>query len=220
MVPTRRGFGDIVSVPAMAPVIPQSQLPQALQTNWLAWRRPLFTPNTYDAAIAKESDFWAWAQRHGGLKSCCRIPELGAPIWSTPPHQVMPSNGLRMAQTFALNTASIPFTGVDTIVGQFVVPEGWDGAITNLAIDFTGNGFVQGSASIVWRLKIGQRFAKNSGNVLITVGDLKDQLVVPGSSWKLISGQTVQLIANIPVGSPVSGGQVLMAVIGWTYPRR
>jgi hypothetical protein len=85
---------------------------------------------------------------------------------------------------------------------------------------FNGTGFDEGSGNIVWRALVGQRFLKTLGNVMFTFGDLSTALSVPGSSWPIISQQTVQLFANIPIGSPVTGGQVFAGVLGWTYPRR
>ena len=216
-------LGDLISAPVPAqPILPQASLPVSLQNGgaWLSFRRPLFTPNDYDAQIDKESSYWKWIAMHGGIKSCCRIPELGTPIWSQPPWQVMPSSGLRLNQVYVADTGTVPFDGADHLLGEFVVEEGYDGAVTNFAFGFTGNGFTQGSGNLIWRVKIGQRYAHNLGNVTIAIGDITDQFAIPGSSWRLISGQTVQIFVNIPAGSPINGGQILGATIGWTYPRR
>jgi hypothetical protein len=208
------------------PIVPDSSLPPALkrQSQILDAAVHLFVPNGWDNAIARENALWTWIRAHGGLKSCCRIPELGAPIWSIPPFIQMPSNGVVERQIFsqpltAFQTAG-SFNGIDTIIGQWQVPKGYDGAITHFLALFTGDGFDDGSGEIIWRLKIGQRYAKNLGNVTFTYGDLNTALLVEGQSIRLISGQTVSLIANIPSTSFVSGGRVFGGTLGWTYPRR
>ena len=209
-------------------LIPDSALPHSLkrQSQILTALVRLFTPNGWDNAIARESALWTWIAAHGGLKSCCRIPELGAPVYVTPPFLEMPSNGIAERQIFPQPLAFFQtgvggaFTGVDTIIGQWVVPRGYDGAITHVLFVYTGDGFDQGSGNIVWRVKVGQRYAKNLGNATFTYGDLNTALLVPGQSIPLISGQTVQLIVNIPVGSPINGGSIIGGTLGWTYPRR
>jgi hypothetical protein len=222
------GPGAHVRPYAPNPIIPDSMLPDPLQrqSGILNDNARLFTPNGWDDVISQESGLWSWIRAHGGLKSCCRIPELGAPIYALPPFVEMPSNGIVERQIFSQPLSAFgspgPFTGVDTVIGQWQVPRGYDGAITHFLAFFTGNGFIDGAtpANITWRLKIGQRFAKNLGAVTFTYGDLQTALLVPGQSIRLISGQTVTVYANIPVGSPVNGGLVFGGTLGWIYPRR
>ena len=209
-----------------APIVPDSDLPFALKRAGVFGQQPeLFQFNEEDAELAREANLWQWIARHGGLKNCCRIPELGAPIYSYPPWQVMPSNGIRFGPGNMyfqpLSAFGAPFfTGVNVVLGEFECELGYDGAITHFICGFTGVGHDEGSGDIVWRLKIGQRYAKSIGNVQTTYGSLQTALTVPGSSYRIISGQTIQLIASIPAGSPVNGGRVFAGVMGWTYPRR
>lgn len=217
-------IGKPVSAFARSSILPDSILPAPLQRAGMLNRQSIYRTTAYDQAIAGESRFWEWIASHGGIKTCCRIPEMGAPIYSYPPWQVMPSSGLRFQEIFFQTLANVsggpPFNGVDTVLGNFRCEVGFDGVITHFVCGFTGNGFDDGSGQILWRLKIGQRFAKTLGSVNFTFGDLQTALTVPGSGYRMISGQTVQLIANIPNGSPVNGGRVFAGVIGWTYPRR
>jgi hypothetical protein len=223
----RGGPGMTVNAYTRSAIIPDPLLPLALKRQGILNQKPLFTFNEFDANIAREARFWEWVREHGGLKSCCRIPELGAPIYSIAPWVAMPSNGLRIGPNdgiFFLPTNQIsgggPFTGVDTLLGTFRCEIGYDGVITHFICGFTGSNFDDGSGNIVWRLQIGQRFAKGVGNVTFTFGSLQTALTVPGSSYRMISGQTVKVFANIPPGSPVSGGQVFGGFLGWVYPRR
>lgn len=210
------------------PILPDAMLPEALrrQSQILNAASRLFVQNGWDDLVARETAAWSWIRAHGGLKSCCRIPELGAPIYAIPPFIEMPSNGETRREIFQQPLATFQsgggFTGLDTVVGQWQVPKGYDGAITHFLSFFTGTGFIDGATppNITWRLKIGQRYAKNLGAVTFTYGDLKTALLVPGQSIRLISGQTVTILANIPAGSPVVGGLVFGGTLGWVYPRR
>lgn len=208
-----------------APVLPDSMLPATLQRGNPLLRHAIFYPNAYDRVLMKRTQLWGYIASHGGLKSCCRIPELGAPIWDKPPWMVMPSQAEPFQEMFSLPIASVsgggPFDGTDTVIGQFVVPNGYDGALNRFVCQFTGNGFLDFSGFIVWRVMVGQRFARNLGNVQNTYGDYQTAFLVPGAdNMRLVSGQTITLIANIPVGSPVSDGFVTAGAFGWFYPRR
>jgi len=222
------GPGGRSSPYAHQPILPDSMLPEALQrqSRLLNDASRLFDPNGWDDQIDRETAFWSWIQAHGGLKSCCRIPELGAPIYAIPPFIEMPSNGIVRRKIFSQPLSTFQsggaFTGLDTVVGSWQVDKGYDGAITHFLAFFTGTGFIDGAtpANITWRLKIGQRYAKDLGAVTFTYGDLQTALLVPGQSLRLISGQTVTIFANIPLGSPVSGGLVFGGTLGWIYPRR
>jgi len=230
-------LGDILTLPPQGQpaspnfwhpaMVPDSSLPSAIKRRSPSIppeRVRLFGPNGWDNVIWREAAMWSWIRAHGGLKSCCRIPELGAPVYATPPFLEMPSNGIPQRQIFfqplsAFQTAGV-FNGTDTVIGSWQVPKGYDGAITHFLAQFTGDGFLDGSGAIVWRLMIGQRYAKNLGNITFTYGDFNTALLVPGESIRLISGQTVSLIGNIPASSPVTSGNVFAGTLGWTYPRR
>jgi hypothetical protein len=206
---------------APEPILPDSMLPAALQRSNPLLQFPSYTPNQFDAKMLREAAAWRWISLHGGLKDCCRIPELGAPVWDTPPWQSMPSNGIPMSQMFSQLTASFPFDGSDTLLGAFQVPSGFDGAINRFVCSFTGTGFTDFSGSIVWRLMVGSRFARDLGNVVNTYGSFQTAFLVPGSDIiRLTSGQSVLLFASIPNGSPVTGGAVAAGAFGWLYPRR
>jgi hypothetical protein len=198
-------------------ILPEQYLPPALQQH--IPQDDLFIRNHWDWEVFREAALWNYVAAHGGIHSCCYIPELGAPIWSQPPWQVMPSQGLRIEKMFSAPTGS--FTpGVDTIIGTYLIPSGWDGAINRFICQFTGTGFDDFSGNIVWRLQINKRFAKNLGNVINTYGDFQSAFIVPGDAIRVISNQTLNLIVNVPAGSPVAGGVVAAGIFGWIYPRR
>ena len=165
-----------------------------------------------------------WVASHGGLKSCCRIPRLGAPIYDAPPWMVMPQQGIVIRQPFqqpitAFQSEGV-FSGTDVLLGQFNIETGYDGVLNNFVFAFNGSGFVDGAGSILWRVKIDQRYAKDLGNFDRTFGSFTDAFNIPWSGIRVISGQTISIYANVQENSPISGGFISGAVFGWTYPRR
>lgn len=224
-------FSNIRSFDGSAPykreaILPDQILPAPLkrESQILKHQQALWEPTRHDLALLRQSAVWRWISEHGGLKGCCRIPELGAPVWAIPPWIQKPSNGLDFEKMFfqpltAFQTLGV-FNGVDTVIGQWRVPNAWDGAIKKVVFGFTGDGHIEGSGDIVWRLKIGQRFANDFGKVLNTYGSLQTALLVQQQNIQVISGQTITLIGNIPATSSVSGGQVFAGSFGWYWPRR
>jgi len=207
-----------------SPIIPDSWLPDVLKRIQPA--PDVFRANRWDLELLGEADIWNYVASHGGIQTCCQIPDLGAPIWNQPPWQAMPSQGKELNLFFSQPTNTIsgapgPFDGTDTVIGQYRCPIGWDAAISKVVFGFTGNGFDDFSGNLFWRLMVGKRFVKNLGNVQNTFGSLQTALLVPGrATAQVISGQTITILAAIPNGSPVNGGRVTAAVLGWEYPRR
>lgn len=208
-------------------LMPDSILPPVLQRTNPLLRQISYAANYWDQRIKKRASIWSWIAEHGGMTKCCRLPQLGAPIYDQPPWMTMPSQAEKLEQMFSqpisvFQDSGGAFTGVDVVLGQFVVDNGYDGTINRFVTNFNGTGFQDFSGSIVWRLQVNNRFARNLGNVQNTFGDFKTAFVVPGAdNIRLVSQQTVTVLANIPVGSPVSGpGWVTAGVFGWMYPRR
>ena len=209
------------------PIIPDRFLPPALQRQ-LVDRKSVTSPNDYDQAILQEAWAWKTISEHGGIKSCCRIPELGAPVYDNPPWLTMPSGGIPYKFMFSLlTTAFAPFAGVDIPLQDpngntfFQVPFGWDGVIQRVIFGFTGAGLDEFSGNIVWRIRVGMRYGKNIGNVVNQLGSFTNSASESSnSSIRLVSGQSVTMLGNIPALSPVAGGRVTAGVFGWFYPRR
>lgn len=209
-------------------IIPDSQLPPTLsrESQILLAAQGLFVPTAEgDMAILQESALWRWISENGGLKGCCGIADLNSPLHSAidPLHQ-KPRHGIDFQKPFfqplsAFQSAGA-FTGLDVVIGQWQVPIGFDGVLKKIVFGFTGDGFIESSQSIVWRLQYGQRYARDFGNVINTYGDLQTALLVQDNNIEVISGQTITLIANIAVNAPVSSGQVFAGTFGWIWSRR
>lgn len=234
------GMGDVVSVPQpdqgpltpdMAkiwppqPILPDSVLPDALK-RVKPGNRPFFSPNGNDQAMLQQAAIWTYVAQNGGPDQCCRIPELQTPVYNQDPRIVMPSGSQRYEKTFPLAAANISgggpgFGGGDTVLGNFQVEIGWDGVINRVVFSCNDPSFTDFSGYVTWRLKIGQRYAKDLGNVQNSYGSYATAFLVPGSYIPLISGQTVQLIANIAANAPINNASKITAgVFGWFYSRR
>ena len=208
------------------PILPDSMLPPVIRRD--NQPKPVqWNPTKYDMALISRAKKWQWVAAHGGLKSCCRIPELGAPIWDDPPWEVMPSNAVPIpGEMNGLPIAAFQsggvFTGLDVLILQIRVPSGYDGVINKFVAQTSGvTGYDDFSGNIIWRLQYGVRYARTLGNVTNTFGSFQNSLLVPGVySIRVVSDQTNQVFANVPVGSPVAGGSIGAAVFGWFYPRR
>lgn len=218
---------------APTPILPDAILPRALRRDQPLGATYPSQPNKHDALLAGEAALWLWISEHGGLKSCCRVPEQGAPVWDSPDWKTMPSQGEQFNKPFSLPLTAIsgggPYNGEDTLLlgsdgtGGFRVPIGYDGAINRFVASVSAQtaGWEEFSGDIVWRLKINARYARNLGNIQNTYGGFETAFLVPGTDIiRLVSGQTVQVYASIPEGSPVAGGTVQAGVFGWFSPRR
>lgn len=211
------------------PWAPEFILPDAMLPVGLRRTRPDFgpfwSPNAYDQRILREAFTWKWITEHGGLKGCCRIGELGAPIYDTPPWLEMPANGIRLEKMFsqpitAFEDGDGAFTGLDVVIGSYRIPFGFDASIVKVVVQtFNVTGWEEFSGNIIWRVKVGQRYLKSLGNITNTYGSFTNAMLTPLSAHRVISGQTVQLIANVPVGSPAAGGVIAAGFFGWEYPR-
>lgn len=179
-----------------------SQIPAALA------RR--MTPNKACRMLQANSAAWD--------TYCAGMPEYDS---SKSPYANMPPGGRQLQQIASLPLSSITL-GLDTAILTVQCPSGYDGIITHVTNFFTGTGFVEGSGGIAWRLKIGNKYARNLGNILFTYGSLNDPFIIPGAGIPIVSGQTATYFVNVPVISPVggSGATVICALLGWFYGRK
>lgn len=219
------GYGPVPVQWTPPSILPDSVLPPALKRVQTE-TDPLWFPNMYDQQILQQAAVWKYVAENGGLDVTSRITELGVPVYDQDPRLVMPTNAIRFEKVFPLAMTAVsggsPYNGTDTVLGVFNVDIGYDGIINRFVCSVEGDGgtFHDFTGSVIWRVKIGVRFARDLGNVQNTRGDYHSAFPVPGSYIPLLSGQTVKLIANIPNLSPVNGGIVTAGIFGWIYPRR
>lgn len=210
------------------PILPDSMQPPAIQRSNPLIAPAQWTRNKWDYEILARARKWEWVAKNGGLKSCCRIPEAGRPIWNEPPWQVMPDDGYEYQQMLGLplsafqDPANGAFTGDNVLITSIQVPSGYDGVINRFVAGVSNQttGYNDFSGNVFWRLEYGIRYAKSLGNVQNTFGSFAGAFEAGVNVIRVISGQTIQLFANIPAGSPIAGGTINAGVFGWFYPRR
>lgn len=169
-------------------------------------------PNVFNRCLNRELAFWEAIRDGGGLeKYCCPSKYLQEP-WLK-----MPAIGRRFSKPFSIATPAM--NGVDTLVGSFVVPTGYDGALMQMVNFYTGMGFLEGSGQLSWRIKINNRWLKDSGNVQVTMGSFATPYTVFNGPVRLSSRQTIAYYVNNAVASGIAGGRIVCGLFGWFYPR-
>jgi len=138
------------------------------------------------------------------------------------PFENMPPGGREIQRFGAIPLSSVPLTGANTVVLVETAPIGYDGVIGRVVNMFTGTGFVEGSGGIVWRVQIGNKYARNLGSIPFTYGSMQDPFAIPGIGLPVTSGQTITYYVSIPPGSPVGGTtpQIICGLFGWYWPRK
>jgi hypothetical protein len=169
--------------------------------------------NDYDRAMWASYRAVEKIQQEGGLMRCVygSRREYDSPPWMT-----MPDNGVPFQKIGTVNLP--PANGNDTLVLEFTVPLGFNGAISGVSHIYTGSGFVEGSGNLVWRIRTSTRWVKDMSNVIVQLGSMQTPYVLPRSSSFLRSGEIVQYYVNHAIGSTLSGGRIVCLLIGWLYP--
>jgi hypothetical protein len=98
------------------------------------------------------------------------------------------------------------------------VPQGYDGVISSLVQQYTGTGFVDGSGDLKWRIRIGDRWAEDMGNMITQLGSLQSPYQIYRSGIRLRDRDAVSYVVNHAVGSSLSGGRIICGCFGWYYP--
>ena len=133
---------------------------------------------------------------------------------TTAPWITMPDGGFPFNTPGVINTPAIAVgTWVDII--NITVPNGFDGVIKNLVNQYNGQGFVDGSGTLIWRVLRNGQAVRGYNNILSQLGDFS----TGQTQIRVGSGDQLQLqIQNV---SLVTGGtQTLGYFGGWYYPKK
>ena len=171
-----------------------------------------YVPNLFNGCLQRETNMWERVQNGGGLKLLCPGTK-----YQTPPWVRMPPQGRRFSP---ISSISLPTNdGNDHLVTSFLVPLGYDGVIVTVVANYSGQGFVEGSGDLTWRLQLNERYVKDYGNLQTSVGSLTIPTNIQNSIF-LLSGQLVQFFVNRSVGSvSLVGGRIVCGLLGWYWPR-
>lgn len=108
----------------------------------------------------------------------------------------------------------------DHTVLEFWVPTGYHCSLLAFYNVYTGTGFVQGSGDIIWRVRVGNAWARNFGNSLFALGNAAGTVPL-GTAIELVGNDRVQFQVNVPNVSgniQVGASYILCGVQGWLYP--
>ena len=137
-----------------------------------------------------------------------------------PPWVTFPFDGQRFQQR---NSIVLPVdNGLDNLVLEFRVPLGFNGAIMTTTNAFDGNGFVEGSGDIHWRVRVNFGYLKDQGNILVSRGDLVRPYPLHGGGYRIFSNDNVRMFVSITPGAAARlqpGSRIMCALTGWYYPQ-
>ena len=103
---------------------------------------------------------------------------------------------------------------------QFEVPTGYFGVLLGYYCQYMGTGFVQGSGDIIFRLKAGNAWVRNMGDLRFTVGDFSNTFSMPLLTI-MSSDDTLTFQVNVPNTSgliQVGTSYIMCGLQGWLYP--
>ena len=169
--------------------------------------------NFWDRLLAGEIQLWSLINASGGIK---QLVARNRPK----PLQPLPFSRLAVQQTNSI--ALPPADGLDYTVLSFTVPFGYYLEISSILHLYTGNGFVEGSGDLAWRLILGNHYAQTMGNMLTSTGSgSADRFPIQEHSLIAMPGETVQYVVNFAVAGAgnLAGGRVLCQVNGYYYPK-
>lgn len=167
--------------------------------------------NVYDACLLNAATRFEAALP---LEQCC-VPA---------PWQEMPATGQRFQrrQSLVLNTL---VAGADTAVLSWRVPPGWDGVIITVTNVFAatpgGNGLIEGSGWLSWRLQNNYRYFRDLGNIQISLGSLRNPFELDGAGYRVATNDLITYFVNVNAAGIANldpNGRVICAITGWIYP--
>lgn len=133
------------------------------------------------------------------------------PPWIQPPAGRVPIDIFGVAAIGVIGT-------LGTQLLAFQVPDGYDGVITDYALNYTGGGFVNGSGDLVWRIFADGRAIRNFSNILSEKGSETFPRKI-SSGIQIYSNQiitvTIDHVANAALGATAT-----CSLIGYMYPRK
>ncbi len=183
---------------------------------------PLYSPqpgirenNYFDQCLAGDLADYDYAF------DCGDIPKLGG---CELPWVTMPSNGRRFREIGSYTiTGATPFDGstVNNAL-SWLVPVGYDGVIDTVIANISGvgNGFIEGSGTLSWKLAANRRYLRDMGNLQFSLGSLITPIPDTNSGLRVYSGNNITFgVTFFPAGSGVLSGTIVVATFGWIYPR-
>lgn len=104
------------------------------------------------------------------------------------------------------------------VVLSLACPNGYNGVIKRLSCNYTGGGFVPFSGDLIWRLRIGGRFARNYDNIRNQLGSIETPRMTDGID--IHSGELLEFLVDVAAAPGIavgSGTYVVCYVAGYFY---
>ncbi len=172
---------------------------------------PCPTPNCWDLALRTWAAIWSRAGIRD-LSLCVVRHEL-------PNGVQMPDGAVEFYESSSILTPTT-VSGDNTVL-DFRVPMGYYGMLYGLCLHYTGTGFVDGSGDIIWRVRVGNAWAAPGlGSVNVALG-VPSQCLQLTDYIRLISGQRIRAIVNVPNTSgliQIGTSRIVCTLQGWYYP--
>jgi hypothetical protein len=193
-------------------------------------RSQLYGANKWDNCLNQDYAQWMNLMACGGLPSSYPEGRLrtALPPWVSMPPDGRPFRPIQSQPIAAFQTAGV-FNGLDVIVLQERVPLGYDGVIKEVICEFTGNGFLDGSGDITWRLAADflidgagvtqGRFLRDSGNVQVSLGSFQLPSPIPRGGLRVHSWDLVTFYAAVSPAAAIANGRIVCSISGWVWPR-
>lgn len=166
----------------------------------------------------------AWHQERIGQMGTLAIPPEGAtgqPLGS-PPNPVTTTQRPWVSEPMG----SVPFdeqgelalgglvVGVDTVVMQFKVPQGFDGVIKWISNNLIGGTFAPGD--LIWKITVNNRAVRNFGFITQEKGTITQGRQV--SPIRIFSGDLVGYAVQAVTGAAT--GMTVCSLSGYFYPSK
>lgn len=171
-------------------------------------------PNMAAQCIQQDVQLWHDMAECGGIIQCCAP---GVYNYGNAAYQAMPPGGRQFRRQGIITVP--PDGDGDTRVLTYRTPLGYWGVIKGIYQAFTSTGFVEGSGSLTWRLKIGERYVQDYSASTTSLGTLAFPYAIPGGVLIGSSNQLIQYSVLRAGGASLDpNGQILVMVSGWYYP--
>lgn len=133
----------------------------------------------------------------------------------TAPWIAMPDGGYHVMQPGTVPTPAISAT-VWTDVINITIPNGYDGVYDGIMNTYNGQGFINGSGDLIWRLLINGQAVRNYDNILVQLGN---DSVTGKTRIRVKSSDQVQFqVTNVALLG--AGTQIFCFLGGWYYPNK
>jgi len=175
---------------------------------------PITPPNLYQVAIDNYTNRFQCAVDSGMFKVSGGCPSFQS---ADAPWLVKPPQAVDFRHQASLPVSSFT-AGVDTLVVSFLSRLGYDGVVNMLVNQFADQGFIEGSGSIIWRVKVGFRWVENFSAINTTIGEPDNPYIFGTGGIKFRERTEVAMYANIPDLSLFQASSlVTCGLAGWQY---